>query len=96
MKETYHYDDLSDTLTIQRTEDVSSVLEANKRAFNDAESRHKSETFNHVARIPTSAIEQWCKQKGVKYQEFFHDEKLLKLFLNDPDNRLFRTRPGRI
>ena len=90
-----HYDHDTGTLVIRRTEDVSSVLEANKRAF-DVDDRRYKHTFNHAARIPLSAIEQYCQQNGIKYAEFMNSEKLFKAFLNDPDNRAFRTKPGRI
>ena len=33
MKETYHYDEAKDALTISKTEDISSVLDANKAQF---------------------------------------------------------------
>ena len=96
MNESYHYDSLADRLIVKRTEDVTPILEANKRQFDVDNKRHKSEAMNHVARIPTIAIEQYCKRKGLSYETFMRDEKLFRAFLNDPDNRLFRTKPGRI
>ena len=98
MKETYHYDEQEDTLTINKTEDISSVLDANKAQFDVDNKRYTSEAFNHVARIPVIAIEMWCKAKGIPYQDFMadYDNKLMKQFLNDPDNKYFRTKPGRI
>ncbi len=95
-KEKVHYDELTDTLRIMRVEDVSAVIEANKRQFDVDNKRHNSETFNHYARIPMSAIEQYCQRKGIKFQEFMNDDKFFRAFLNDPDNRLFRTKPGRV
>ena len=96
MKDITHYDELTDTLRIKRVEDVSSVLEANKRQFDVDDKSYKHDALNHVARIPLSAIEQYCQQKGIKYEEFMRDERMFRQFLNDPDNRLFRTKPGRV
>ena len=96
MKEIHHYDEGTDTLRIQKVEDVSAVLEQNKRQFDVDNKSFKSDAFNHVARIPLSAIEQYCQLKGIKFEEFMNNEKLFKAFLNDPDNRLFRTKPGRV
>lgn len=95
MNERFHYDEMSDSLTIERTEDITPVLDANKRQYNQSDS-HFNETFNHVAKIPTIAIEKWCKLKGVTYYEFMNNDKLTREFLNDPDNKFFRTKPGRI
>lgn len=95
MKEAYHYDEMQDTLTIHRVEDVGAVLDANKRQF-DPDNKHYKENFNHVARIPLIVLEKYCKDKGIKYEEFINSEKLFKRFLNDPDNKFFRTKPGRI
>lgn len=95
MFERYHYDESEDKLHVERVQDVEPILEANKRAYNDAGS-FKSETFNHKARIPVLIWEAWLQAKGISYQEASVDEKILKRFLNDPDNRFCLTRPGKI
>jgi len=90
MKEKYHYDEGEDRLTIKRVQDVEPILEANKRAFN----------LGHVqpgpvrlaARIPTIVIESYL-QCGI---DLINDESAMKKFLNDPDNRYFRTMPGKV
>lgn len=96
VKERLHYEDLTGRLTIERVQDVEPILEANKRAFNDAEKRFKSETLNHVARVPLVVLEKWAREKGISYSELLANDKLMARFLNDPDNRHFRTKPGRL
>lgn len=91
----YHYDELEDKLIIEKVQDVEPILEANKKALNE-DNNFTSEVFNHVARIPIVCIEKWCNEKGIKYNEFMGDTNLLKLFLNDPDNKFLRTKAGRI
>lgn len=95
LSETYHYDHGTDQLHIHRVQDVEPILEANKRAFNDAGS-FKSEVFNKKASIPLIILEAWLKDKGITYQEFSVDDKILKRFLNDPDNKFCLTRKGKI
>lgn len=93
--ERYHYDQLEDKLHIERVQDVEPILEANKRAYNDA-GAFKSEIFNKKAEIPLVVLLQWLQAKGITYNEFMTDDKLLRRFLNDPDNRFCLTRPGKV
>lgn len=88
-----YYDEMEDRLTVERVEDVSSVLEKNKRAFDVDNKRFGKGPMHHVARIPVIVIDKIRNETGI---DLLKDEKALKTFLNDPDNRLFRTRPGRI
>lgn len=90
-----HYDESEDKLHIERVQDVQPILEANKRAYNDAGS-FKSEIFNKKAEIPLVILLQWCQARGITYHEFMADENLLKTFLNDPDNKFCLTRPGKV
>ena len=46
-----------------------------------------------VASIPTTVWEIWMKDTNGAIEK---DEKLLKKYLNDPDNKYFRTTPTRI
>jgi len=94
--ETCHYDSSTGLMHVSKHTDVSHIIEANKRKFNEANRGYKEEVFNEVADIPVALAEQWCAQKGIKYQEFLNNPKVLKMFLNDPDNSLCRTKPGKI
>jgi hypothetical protein len=46
-----------------------------------------------VASIPINVWEQWMKDTNGMIQK---DSNLLKKYLNDPDNKYFRTTPTRI
>lgn len=87
----FHGGDGGDEFTVEEVQDVTAVLDENKRAFNmyDERSRWNHE-MNQVASIPLVVWED-LKRKGIA-----DDEKALKKWLDDPDNRAFRTRPGRI
>lgn len=93
--ETYHYDDQTDVLTIQRVEDVAPILKSNRQAFNDFDG-YKSEVFNKKATIPDVVYIEWCKVNGIKVSEFLADPTIVKRFLNDPDNSAFLLIPGKI
>jgi hypothetical protein len=46
-----------------------------------------------VASIPVNVWEQWCKETGDAIKK---DDKLLAKYLNDPENKYFRTTPTRV
>ena len=91
----YHYDEKEDKLHIETVQDVQPILEANKRAFNDAR-EFKSEVFNKKASIPMVILLSWLDNKGITYREFTMDDSILKRFLNDPDNKFCLTRKGKV
>lgn len=94
--ETFHYAPHDGTAAIQTETDVTKLLDANKFERSTQPMRHQSETFNKVASIDVNAAKLWCLQKGIKYGEFLNDPNVLRRFLNDPDNKAWRTREGRI
>lgn len=74
--------------TQQSAEAIDSIIENNKQAFNDASGPWGNGKV--VASIPLSVY--WdLKRKGIA-----DDDAAMKRWLNDPDNRLFRTRPGQV
>ena len=91
----YHYDWKSGDVHVETTQDVSSILEANKRAYNDNNAK-KSEIFNKKATIPLVVLEGWLKAQGITYREFMIDESIVKRFVNDPDNRFCLLYPGKM
>jgi hypothetical protein len=84
----FHYDADKDEAIIQKTQDVSSIIEANKAEFNAAPERWGE--WSKVGSIPLSVYYE-LERKGI-----LQDQKALAKWLNDPDNRAFRTRPGTI
>ena len=95
LSEKYHYDESEDKLHIERVQDVQPILEANKRMLNDNQG-FKSEVFNKKASIPMVVLLGWLQDKGITYQEFMGNDKILKRFLNDPDNAFCLCKKGRV
>ena len=87
---TWHYDEDKDEATIQTQQDVTDVIEENKNEFNQIDERAKWGEFNKVASIPLSLYYE------LKATGKLDDKAYMKRWLNDPDNRHFRTRPGEV
>ena len=82
-------------LVITTEQDIGAALEANKRAYNQVDEREKWGDMTHVAHIPL-AVFQELNKKGICRGFFIVDQKAMKAWLNDPENRHFRVRPGRV
>lgn len=83
-------------LVIKTSQDVSNIVEANKNEFNSYDERAKwsDDVYgNKVASIPLTVIDDLNKQ-GIMRGFAVIDEKRFRHWLNQPDNRAFRTRPG--
>ena len=76
------------------TQDVSEIVEANKRQVNAATKKVDS-VMTHVARIPNTVIDD-LNHKGIMRGFKVQDEKRFKAWLNHPDNRVWRTYPGSV
>jgi hypothetical protein len=79
-------------------QDVSGIIEQNRKEFNQYDERSKwSDDLygNKVASIPLTVIDDLNKQ-GIMRGFHVLDEKKFRSWLNHPDNRFFRTRPGNI
>lgn len=84
----WHYDDATDTALIEKRQDVSDILDANKAEFNEDHGRYGE--WTKIASIPLSVYYD-LKAKGI-----VDDPVAMKRWLNDADNRFFRTRPGTV
>lgn len=84
----FHYDADKDEAIIQKSQDVSAIIEANKAEFNAAPERWGE--WTKVGSIPLSVYYELERQGITK------DQEAMKKWLNDPDNRYFRTRPGTV
>ena len=78
------------TVVIQTEQDVTQIVEDNKRKRNEIDRHQKHGEWSKVASIPLSVLYQLDQQGITK------DKKRFKAWLNDPDNRAFRTRGGRV
>ena len=84
------------TATINTYQDVQPVIEKNKlnlKEFGDKLTFGKLTNEHIAASIPLNVWEQWCKETN---NDIKKDEKLLAKYLNDPENKYFRTTPTRI
>ena len=73
---------------IETQQQVSGIAEANKRSFADTDTKAKYGDMAKVASIPLNVYYE------LKRQGIVDDPKAMKKWLNDPDNRVFRTRGG--
>jgi hypothetical protein len=83
-------------IIIQTAQDVSAIIEQNKKEFNSYDERAKwsDEIYgNKVASIPLTAIDELNKQ-GIMRGFHVLDNTRFAMWLNNPDNRAWRTRPG--
>jgi hypothetical protein len=60
------------------------------------EGHHGSSEFKHAAKLPREAIEAYCNNLRISFEEFMRDRKHIKAMCNDPDLRDFRIWPGRV
>ena len=83
-------------IVIQTRQDVSGIVEQNKKEYNsfDERARWSDNLFgNKVASIPMTVIDDLNKA-GIMRGFAVLDEKRFKAWLNERDNRVFRTRTG--
>ena len=83
-----------DEITIKQEQDVSALIEQNKKEYNNAETKWSDQLFgNKVASIPYTAIDHLNKM-GIMQGFSVLDQKRFFAWLNDPKNLYFRTKPG--
>lgn len=94
---TTEFIDSGDDLVIKQSQDISQIVENNKSEYNSYDTRAKwGDTLNNkVASIPLTVFQDLEKQ-GITRGFTVIDMPRFKQWLNDPNNRVFRTRPGRI
>ena len=83
-------------IIIETKQDISDILEQNKKEYNsyDERSRWSDHVFgNKVASIPLTVIDD-LNAKGIMRGFAVLDEKRFRAWLNERDNRVFRTRTG--
>ena len=86
----------NDEITIQQEQDVTALIEQNKRAYNETSTKWSDSLFgNRVASIPFAAIDKLNKMKIMKGYNVL-DQKRFFAWLNDRDNLYFRTKKGNL
>ena len=88
----YHPD--NDTVTIETLQNVTDIVADAKGEHRLYDERTpwvtKGMAMNHFARIPM-VIYYDLLRRGI-----LRDQEALKKWANDPDNAVFRTRPGKV
>jgi hypothetical protein len=94
-RHTIAHDDGDGGLVLETKQNVGHIIESNKQMYNQVSSQDKWGDLTHVARLPLTVVDELNK-KNVMRGFAVVDEKAFRMFLNDPDNRFFRTRPGTV
>lgn len=84
-----------DEHAIETIQDVTEIVEDAKYNYKERQGERWKDLMTHVAQIPTSIYYDLVR-KGIIDEKNDPEMERLKKWLNDPDNRVFRTRPGRI
>lgn len=87
----FHDDPHTGGFIIETIRDVTPIVEDNKAEYAsiDERARYSSSGIGgKVATIPAEIVQKLMTE-GI-----WGDQKAMKRWLNDPDNRCFRTRPG--
>lgn len=90
----YFHQEADGSFAIEAVQDVTEIVEANKRVQNLDTGRWRD--FTEVANIP---LTKWLElqQSGIMdLKGKIRDQKAMKRWLNDPENLYFRTRLGRV
>lgn len=89
-KSRFYHDSEGEEFVIEDRVDVEDVVEQNKALYAQTDENARWGEFDRVASIPLVVYFD-LKREGV-----LDDPVRLRRWLNDPENRLFRTRPGRV
>jgi len=94
---TTEFKDDGENLLIKQTQNITDIVESNKAQFNSFDERARwGDTLNNkVASIPLTVFQD-LEAQGITRGFTVIDMPRFKAWLNSPENRVFRTRPGRI
>lgn len=92
IKQYFHMDD-DGNIGIETKQDVEHILDDNKDLYNQIDANQRWGDMQRVASIPLSIYYSPEFQRLLSEQKAGND-KPLRAWLNNPDNRFFRTRGG--
>jgi hypothetical protein len=96
VKTTLEFDAAEGKHILRHTQDVSSILDANKRAQADSIGQRFGD-FARVASIPMAVVLEWKQKYGINAMAPSPEDKIrMVALLNDPDYAHLRTRGGRL
>lgn len=92
--EKWHYDEMEDRLTIERTQEIGDVLDANKAAQADkaaySAQKFKGDGYHHVAAIPVVVAEKIMREHGINIFDK-NDHPRFMAILQSPEYAYLRT-----
>jgi len=93
----FHFDDVTGDIGLETQQDVTAIVEHNKALFNQVgeRARYGSPLKQSVGQTLLATVPTSIHYELMKITNNGKDQKALNKWLNDPDNRVFRTRPGR-
>ncbi len=89
--EIFHYDEATDEFHIENRQEIDDLVDVNTALYNDVSTKSSTQwkgDIHRVASIPMVVYADMVKTGMI------HDQKALRKWLADPDNRVFRTKPG--
>ena len=91
IKRIWHENAETGDVTIETQQDITAVIEANKAIYNAVDEKANwTGEWHLVASIPESLYYK------MKAEGKIDDQEYMKKWLNDSDNKFFRTRPGKV
>jgi hypothetical protein len=96
VKTTLEFDAAEGKHVLRHTQDVSSILDANRRAQADSIGSRFGD-FARVASIPMAVVLEWKQKYGINAMAPTPEDKIrMVALLNDPDYAYLRTRGGKL
>ena len=92
--ELYHFDPDTGGFAIESVQDIQSTLDLNKAIAND--NTGKWGELAHVAHIPLVILMDLAAKGIMTAAGRVLDDKKFRAWLNDPENRSFRVKHGRV
>jgi len=93
VREYIHYNEVDDTITQQRVQDIEPILD-NVKQLREFGGRGETGEFYHAAQVPVVVVENWLNLRGLSMSQF--KGSVVTEFLNDTDNKPFRVWQGRV
>lgn len=89
----FHWNEADESFTIETEQDCEGLVEQNRREFNAAPGRGNGRFKGDMHRVASLPLNVYME---LRQQGILDDQKALRKWLNDPNNRYYRTRPGRV
>ena len=86
----FHYDDDTDQCVIETVQDAQHIVDDATRIRNNKTSLDRWGDGKHVGFVPMSIYSKWCAEGKLG------DQRVIREFLNDPQNKYLRTHTGRV